>query len=242
MPETINGYLVRRDFGDDEPRIHDLELARRLGYARPRKVRDLIAEMERDGKLSNIAYCPEPGRSDGRGRPASAFWLTEKQALKVIAKSETALADAILDEVIDVFVAVRRSGAVAPTRTHLLLAPVPTTWKDTFGTTQRAMWRLQSARPYPKRSPASLAKINEEIYRLLLGDDVYVELKARNPAPHRGRNHHQFISDEAKPGFLSQLSVIRGIAETSHGWADFKARIRWLYRARPMQLPLTTAA
>lgn len=35
------------------------------------------------------------------------YWLTEPQALKVIAKSETAKADAILSEVIAVFVAWR---------------------------------------------------------------------------------------------------------------------------------------
>jgi hypothetical protein len=36
------------------------------------------------------------------------YWLTEAQALKVVSKSETDKADALLDEVIAVYMAVRR--------------------------------------------------------------------------------------------------------------------------------------
>jgi hypothetical protein len=62
-------------------------------------------------------------RADGRpSKHATTYWLTEVQALKVIAKSETATADAILDEVIAVFVAWRRGELAATTDARLVEA------------------------------------------------------------------------------------------------------------------------
>lgn len=93
--------------GDEEPRIRDVDLAARLQYERPAKIRDLIKSMISRGKLSNVEVFPAPGKTFG-GRPAMEFWLTEAQALKVAAKSETEPADAILDEMIHVFELARR--------------------------------------------------------------------------------------------------------------------------------------
>lgn len=91
---------------EDEPRVRDIDLAERLGYERPRKIRDLIERLCREGKLNDSELRPVVGRSGGR--PAKEFWLTEAQALKVVAKSETAKADALLDEVIRVFILARK--------------------------------------------------------------------------------------------------------------------------------------
>lgn len=112
----IDGWSVTMD--DDEPRIMDEELGKRLGFARTRKIRELIERLLRDGKLNDIHCRPTVGRqSTGNGGTreyvVDAYWLTKKQALKVIAKSETAIADAILDVVIDVFDAVMRGQLVA---------------------------------------------------------------------------------------------------------------------------------
>lgn len=97
-------------FDDDVGRIRDIELAERLGFGRPENIRNLINRLVREKKLSNVlSFFTVKRRADGTAaaRPAHVYWLTEKQALKVIAKSETATADAILDEVIDVFFAWR---------------------------------------------------------------------------------------------------------------------------------------
>jgi hypothetical protein len=106
---NINGYALCSSWADGLGRIRDEELAERLDYGRPRVIRDLIRRLEREGKLNNIHQCRTVRlRADGRpSKPATVYWLTESQALKVIAKSETAKADAILDEVIAVFVAWR---------------------------------------------------------------------------------------------------------------------------------------
>lgn len=107
---VVDGWtLATNGFGDDEPRIRDIELAERLGYERPRTIRDLIESLIRGRKLNDSAVRRVARQtSQAGGRPGREYWLTEPQALKVVAKSETTKADELLDEVIRVFVAVRR--------------------------------------------------------------------------------------------------------------------------------------
>ena len=125
------GGVVVRDFagwplgfreGGDEPRIRDLEPAKCLGYARPTTIRELIGRLVSGGKLYNIHQLRTVRRWDGQvaPRPEAEFWLTEAQALKVAAKSETEPADALLDEMIRVFMLARRGTLprVRPYRRH----------------------------------------------------------------------------------------------------------------------------
>ncbi len=83
-------------------KVRDVDLAQRLVYKRPEKIRDLIRRLISEGKLNDVEVFTPAGKTSG-GRPAREYWLTEAQALKVVAKSETAKADALLDEVIRVF-------------------------------------------------------------------------------------------------------------------------------------------
>lgn len=100
----------------DEPRIRDLDAAERLGFARTRKIREII---ERIWPGFAGLYCrPTVGRQPvgPKGGGVREFvynevWLTEAQLLKVIARSETPIAEAILDEMISVYMAVRRGFA-----------------------------------------------------------------------------------------------------------------------------------
>jgi len=113
----IDGWSIATD--GDEPRILDEELGRRLGFARPRDIRKLIDRLRKDGKLNDIRISATASRIEirpgvYRDQVVDEFWLTEAQALKVIAKSETAIADQILDEVIAVFIAYRRGQLAAP--------------------------------------------------------------------------------------------------------------------------------
>ena len=125
--KQINGWSVATD--DDEPRIRDIELGERLGFARPAKIRDLIKRLARLGKLKDVRCIPTVGRQQtGLGRTralvVNEFWLTQRQALKVILKSETAIADQIQEEVIDVFEAYLGGQLVAPAEPQQVAIPV----------------------------------------------------------------------------------------------------------------------
>jgi hypothetical protein len=104
--------------GSEEPLIEDEELATRLGYARPRKLRELIKRLIAEGKIKDVVSRPTVGRqrtrSGERTFVVDVYFLTEEQALKVIAKSETKAADAILDAMIKVFRAAVRGLLVPP--------------------------------------------------------------------------------------------------------------------------------
>lgn len=69
---------------DDGPRALDLDIAKRLGFKRPRVIRELIkrnmGELERFGSLA-------AQRGKSRGQDFVEYWLNEEQALLIAAFS-----------------------------------------------------------------------------------------------------------------------------------------------------------
>jgi len=113
---VIDGFEVTT--GPD-PLLRDVQLAERLGYDRPRKLREIIRSLEKSSKLQNIQWRPAVGRQSTRNGGEREYhvleaWLTRQQALKVIAKSETETADKMLDVIVDVFDRAVRGEFVAP--------------------------------------------------------------------------------------------------------------------------------
>ena len=97
--------------GEEEPRISDVDLGERLGYQRPRKLRDLIDRYHDTEILNDFDICPTTGRSGDhlrRGRPGRRYFLTEAAALFVAAKSETPTAVALTKEMIRAYMLARR--------------------------------------------------------------------------------------------------------------------------------------
>jgi predicted transcriptional regulator len=90
---------------DDGPRALDLDIAKRLAFRRPRKIRELIernrVELERFGSIA-------PRRGAYRGKAFDEFWLNEEQSLLIAALSETERAAEVRHMLIKVFVAWRR--------------------------------------------------------------------------------------------------------------------------------------
>lgn len=95
---------------DGEPRARDIEIAERLGYSRPRAVRDLIkknlAEIEAFGAVRHGANIAVSGK--GKETEVEEFWLTEEQALAVATLSKAPNAAAVRAMLIRTFVAWRR--------------------------------------------------------------------------------------------------------------------------------------
>lgn len=96
-----------------EPRVLDVRIGERLGMAQPRDIRRVIrdneAEMARYGSI-----CAQRAQNGRRGRPLTAYHLTEGQALLLVMFSRTARAADVRQEVIEAFMAWRR-GESAPT-------------------------------------------------------------------------------------------------------------------------------
>lgn len=104
---TVGKHELRR-FPDGEVRIRDIDAAVGLGFSQPRDIRKLIVRAFPG--LVNVVSSPapiDPGRGGNKHR-TDEYWLTEAQFLKVVARSETPVADALLDQMIAVFLAVKQ--------------------------------------------------------------------------------------------------------------------------------------
>lgn len=100
-----------------EPRISHVKLADLLGYRFPHKVAELItrhkAALERLGELIPTAGVNHTEIA-ARGRPASTWWLSKRQALFVCTKSETPNATEATIRMVEVFDAVTAGRLPAP--------------------------------------------------------------------------------------------------------------------------------
>lgn len=103
--ESVSMVLaLHTDFPDGEARVRDIDLGTFLGYANPRKIREII-----DRHSDTLGQRPAVGRRPERGgTPVSEDFLTERQCLMVLRWCDTAKADACYAHIVDVFLAWRQ--------------------------------------------------------------------------------------------------------------------------------------
>lgn len=88
---------------EGELRIHDLLLAKNLGFEQPRDIRKLIKRHE--SNLLSFGVCATVERTPDKkgGRPATEFYLNQKQAIFICMKSETEKAFDVQIEIVRAF-------------------------------------------------------------------------------------------------------------------------------------------
>lgn len=96
---------------DNEPRVHDLQLATALGYNRQRIIRELITRNETELKTYG-SLAARYGKS--RGQHFTEYFLNEGQALLICMFSKTEKAAAVRKMLIDVFMEYRRNRITKP--------------------------------------------------------------------------------------------------------------------------------
>lgn len=84
-----------------EPRVHDLQLAERLGFDEPRAIRKLIKRNE--AKLLSFGTRSTVSRVTITGQPSEEFYLNQRQAIFICMKSETDRAFDVQVEIVRVF-------------------------------------------------------------------------------------------------------------------------------------------
>ncbi|MGO7873685.1 hypothetical protein AB9E15_30975 [Rhizobium leguminosarum] len=112
MTTSVTLHMV-----DAEPRIHDLELARRLAYARAARIRDLIRrhadELARYGALPIVE---KPSDAMG-GRPTGEFFLNEGQAIRIATLLDTVETANVCEMVVTAYAEHRRTQTAVPAPT-----------------------------------------------------------------------------------------------------------------------------
>lgn len=101
------------DCPDGEPRIAANDAARRLQFTRERNFDRVIEKAFPGQKINEIHVRSKVERTGATTRTVREYWLTEAQLLKVIARSRTEVAEAILDDMIRVYMLARR-GLLGP--------------------------------------------------------------------------------------------------------------------------------
>jgi hypothetical protein len=86
--------------------------------------------------------------------------------------------------------------------------------------------------------PAPLLGVIGWLYRVVLGDDLYAEMKARNPGGDKRALHYQLWQETLRRMVDDDVSVIAAFSGTASSKEDFKARMLAHYRNRPFQLAL----
>lgn len=242
---TINGWrLCVFSTETGEPRIRDLDLAERLGYAKPHNIRDLIRRLIADDKLRGVLqfrtvrnYESRPGIKQERA--VDEFWLTEAQALKVIAKAETDTADAILDEMIEVFrLAIR--GLLSPERANsaetrmamFLLAERQRIARFLKDELIIEICRLYGYGHLPGNQPPQFFRmVAERIYGIIFGKEVHAEMQRRGDK----RKYFQLLTDDAHRLAQHDLTILEMLARQSFSPEEFWMRVESHFRGGPLQ-------
>ena len=118
------GNLAIHDM-DGEGRILDLDVALRLGYARPTKIRELIKRHQ--AALEKLGTLPTVGRvlKGARGSTvAEELYLNRRQALFIVTKADTAEAITATVEIVRRFDAYERGEVVSPNALDRIVAEV----------------------------------------------------------------------------------------------------------------------
>ena len=98
-----------------EPRMKDLDLAVRLGFERPRSIRNLIKANLKKLNEFNVCYAVEQTSGELGGRPATEYYLNRKQAIFICMKSETDNAVDVQMEIVQVYDAYLSGESAHPT-------------------------------------------------------------------------------------------------------------------------------
>lgn len=98
---------------DGEPRVLDVRLGEVLGMAQPLNIRDTIRKnanrLQRHG-----AFFTRHVKNGQRGRPSTEYYLNERQAYRLCMWSEAPNADAVQEQMTEVFYAYRHGQLVSP--------------------------------------------------------------------------------------------------------------------------------
>lgn len=221
---VIDGFEVAMLDGDFEPRIHDLELGRRIELSRPRDIRRVVKQWHdagclvdtrcevrsQSGTLNPRMQCADSrtervdsertGR--GRGEPAhTEYYLGEADTLFIITKCKTSKATEITKQIIQVFIAWRR-GQLAQPKTDPAIAQALTAIHEEVKAVRVLTTHIAQAVGIPL--PQAIAR----------------EAKMRR------RGHHSL---EKHPGILMH---VEHLFELGHTYSEIIAAVERLFHLR----------
>jgi hypothetical protein len=257
----VDGLAMHRD-ADGAFRIRDVDLAERLGFDRPRKIRELIARMVEQGLLPGVFMRPTVGRTSMprggvREDVVNEYWLDRVEALLVVMKSETPEANRWCRVIATVFDRALTAGQFVfrqdPEVTRLAIRIQRLEAKD-----YESAWEQEVVNELARITPHIVNWDNEHNYRandkrmhwalgktwrVILGDTVYDELRRRCPHPCGGNLYGQWITGERMKLVRREDMVITlFISRRSLSWREYERDMRSHFRRAPIQLQIGSSS
>jgi|ERR1700722_490973 len=248
----VDGLSLQSD-EDGEPRVRDIDLAKRLGFKQPRDIRKLIKRLVEDGEIAYVITRATVARVIAKAGSTRAVeveeaWLDQDQTLMVCVHAATPKAAEVRKLMVRVFrqfleqqaAATRINSSILRRLYDAFLLPKATgDWEIMFKPTLvKALAALHGVQHDGGSHPRFLASTNRKIYDTIFSCEGGREFKVRNPTPHFGSNHHQLLTPEGRDYLASQLDIVEALAHQSANKDDFWRRMERHYGDAMLQLSM----
>jgi len=232
-------------FDDGRARVRDIELGRFLGYARPRKIRELIERELASGNLNDSDIRPVVGRVETgvASVEVTEYWLTEEAALFVSSRSDTKAGAQVLRGLIAAYEAARHDSARVTKILELCFQNEPRQVKPMFSRLIAGIIRMRGEQDGPA-NPAWARGLAQMIYRWAFGDDLNEDgepaeqrlRRSLNPDPSSSRVDYSWLTDDGLRQVERVIQCGEDYADTAQDWAEWRDKMRHRWEGRPLQL------
>jgi hypothetical protein len=96
--------------------------------------------------------------------------------------------------------------------------------------------RLENVHYSPRGRPLRWGKYVMAFVYDAVDKDVGRELRKKNPHPHYGQNHHQWLKEFGRDKVRDHLNQVLGVMKTCHDMAEFNRKFGHVFKKNPMQL------
>jgi len=232
--DQVNGWALSLVRGEARPRVSHRELAKLADYPYPNDVLALADEAlgEDWRKTVPVRFLPSTGK-----KPLREYFFDRREALEILMLSKKPNAKKLRSVVLDVFEAWLDGKLVADgdakrrliaLTLRLEAAKSATIWyyevfDELCKLYKKPVWNRKGA------FPNWLAEPLGKIWKAVLGEEAYRELKNRNPKCYPGSLNYQWITDERYQLMKKDVDLIYGFLRTSGSRTDFFAKLRFHY-------------
>lgn len=96
--------------------------------------------------------------------------------------------------------------------------------------------RLENVHYAPRSRPLRWGKYVMAFVYDAVDKDVGQELRKKNPDPHYGQNHHQWLKDYGRTKVRDHLNQVLGVMKTCRDMDDFNRKFGYVFKKSPLQL------
>jgi hypothetical protein len=95
--------------------------------------------------------------------------------------------------------------------------------------------RLEGIHYSPRSRPLRWGKYIMAFVYDAIDKDVGMELRRKNPNPHHGKNHHQWLKEFGKDKLIGQIQSVITIMKLCNDMTEFKAKFAKVFQKTPLQ-------